>query len=160
MSKLYDIANAYAELSSSDMDPEFIKDTLEGIEGEFCDKAEQIIKLIKNEQAYESALKAEAAAFSDRAKVSANKIERLKEHLASQMELSGLNSIKAGLHQLTVRAPSKSVEIVDAGLIPANLVEYETTVKPFKLEIKKLLESGQEVPGTKLKTGKPSLLIK
>ncbi|WAT01712.1 hypothetical protein [Rouxiella chamberiensis] len=37
------------------------------------------------------------------------------------------------IHQVTVRAPTRCVEIIDAGLIPAEFVEYETNIKPDKL---------------------------
>ena len=38
MSKLYEIANEYAKLMDSDLEPEMIADTIEGMEGEFTDE--------------------------------------------------------------------------------------------------------------------------
>jgi len=160
MSKLYEIANEYAELENSGLEPEFIADTLEGIKGELEDKVENILKLIKNEQAYTEALKAEAKSFSERAQSSQRKVDSLKEYLVSSIQTSGLKSVRAGAMSATVRAPSKSVEVTDVSKIPLDYVEFETVTKPDKLAIKKLLEAGQEVPGCELKTGKPSLLIK
>lgn len=160
MSKLYEIANQYAELENSGLEPDFIADTLAGIQGEFEDKVENVLKLIKNEQAYAEALKAEAKSFSERAKVSENKIESLKAYLVSSIEVAGLKSVRAGMMSVSLRAPSKSVEVTDATKIPVDYVEFDTVIKPDKLAIKKLLEAGQEVPGCELKTGKPSLLIK
>ncbi|ABV04671.1 conserved hypothetical protein [Escherichia coli HS] len=49
MSKLYEIANEYAKLMDSDLEPEMIADTIEGMEGEFTDKIEQLLAIIKNE---------------------------------------------------------------------------------------------------------------
>ena len=66
----------------------------------------------------------------------------------------------AGIHQVTVRAPSKSVEITDASILPPQFVEYETNIKPDKLAIKHQIEAGVEVPGAQIKLGKPSLIIK
>lgn len=160
MSKLYEIANQYAELENSGLDPEFIADTLDGIQGEFEDKVENVLKLIKNEQAYADALKDEARSFSERAKVSENKIESLKDYLVSSIEVAGLKSVRAGMMSVSLRSPSKSVEVTDVKKIPVDYVEFDTVIKPDKLAIKKLLEAGQEVPGCELKTGKPSLLIK
>ena len=68
--------------------------------------------------------------------------------------------MKAGLHQVTVRAPSKSVEITDINAIPPDFVEYETTIKPDKLAIKHQIEAGIDIPGAQIKIGKPSLIIK
>lgn len=47
MSKLYEIANEYAKLMDSDLEPEMIADTIEGMEGEFTDKIEQLLSVIK-----------------------------------------------------------------------------------------------------------------
>ena len=47
MSKLYEIANEYAKLMDSDLEPEMIADTIEGMEGEFTDKIEQLLSVIQ-----------------------------------------------------------------------------------------------------------------
>jgi predicted transcriptional regulator len=160
MSKLYEIANEYAELENSGLEPEFIADTLEGLKGTFEDKVENILKLIKNEEAYSTSLKQEAKSFSERARAVDNNIESMKQYLVSSIETAGLKSVRAGTMAVTIRAPSKSVEVTDVSKIPTEYVDFETVTKPDKLAIKKLLEAGQSVPGCELKTGKPSLLIK
>jgi len=160
MTSLYEIANDFAKLTDSDMDPEMIADTLEAIEWELEGKIENCLAVIKNELAYAESLKAESKKLSERAKSSELRAERIKEYIAGSLETAGKKSLKAGVHQVTVRAPSKSVEILDSGALPAEFVEYETNIKPDKLAIKKQLEAGIEVPGAQIKTGKPSLLIK
>ncbi|WP_312999605.1 siphovirus Gp157 family protein [Leclercia sp.] len=160
MSKLYEIANEYAELENSGLEPEFIADTLEGLKGTFEDKVENVLKLIKNEQAYSESLKQEAKSFSERARAVDNKIESMKQYLVSSIETAGLKSVRAGTMAVTLRAPSRSVEVTDVSKIPTEYVDFETVTTPDKLAIKKLLEAGQAVPGCELKTGKPSLLIK
>jgi len=40
------------------------------------------------------------------------------------------------------------------------LVEYETVVKPNKLEIKRRILAGEEIAGATVKDGKTSLIIK
>ncbi|WP_034912937.1 siphovirus Gp157 family protein [Erwinia sp. 9145] len=160
MTALYQIANDYAKLVAEDLDPEFIADTLEGMSGELSDKVEQLLAICKNQTAYSDALKEESRRFSERAKAEENRVASIKEYIANSLETAGMKSLKAGLHQVTVRAPSKSVEITDAGALPSDLVEYETTIKPDKMAIKHLLTAGQDVPGAQIKIGKPSLIIK
>lgn len=160
MTSLYSIANDYAKLMDEDFDPEFIADTLAGIEGMLEDKIENCLAVIKNELAYAESLKAESKKLAERAKSSELRAERIKEYIAASLETAGKKSLKAGVHLVTVRAPSRSVEITDANALPADFVEYETNIKPDKLAIKKQLEAGIEVPGAQIKTGKPSLLIK
>lgn len=159
MSKLYEIANEYAKLSNSDMDAEMIADTLEGIQGEFEDKAENVLAIIKNEQALEASLKAEAKNLTERAKASDNRVKNLKAYLATAMETMELKKVNAGVHALTVRKGSQSVEIEDLEKLPVDYVEYQTVIKADKNLIKEKLKLGESIEGATLVTGKPSLLI-
>lgn len=160
MTALYRIANDFAKLTDSGMEPEMIADTLDSIEWELEAKVEQILAVCKNESAHADALREESKRLAERARLSENRVARLKEYVARSLETAGKKSITAGLHEVTVREPSRSVEITDSGALPPQFVEYETTIKADKLAIKKIIESGQEVPGAIIKVGKPSLIIK
>lgn len=160
MEALYKISNEYASLMNEDMDPEMIADTLEGIEGEFEAKVEQLLAVVKNQQAYAEALKNESVKLSERSKDATNKADSIKQYIIKCMAQIEKKSITAGIQSLTVRKPSVSVEIEDSNQIPVEYVEYETVAKVDKNAIKLLLKSGKEVPGASLKTGKPSLIIK
>lgn len=160
MSKLYDIANDYAKLMDSGLAPELMADTIEGIEGELTDKIEQLLAICKNEQGYAEMLRSEAKSLTERAAVVENKITSIKEYIANSLETAGKKSIRAGLHQVTIRAPSRQVDITDASLLPVELIEYETLIKPDKLAIKHQLDAGHQVPGAQIKLGKSSLIIK
>lgn len=160
MSKLYEIANSYAMLMDADFDADEIADTLEGMEGELTDKIEQLLAICKNESGYAERLKEEAKALNERATVINNKVDNIMSYIATSMEMMGKKKIRAGLHQVTVRAPVESVEITDEGSLPSEYVEYVTTVKADKLAIKHQLKAGNAIPGASLKLGKPTLLIK
>lgn len=160
MSKLYEIANDYAKLLDEDLEPELIADTLEGMEGELKDKIEQLLAICKNETGYAERLKEEAKSLNERAAATLNRVERIQEYISLALSTAGLKKIRAGIHQVTIRSPSESVEIVDSSALPAKFVEYETTIKPDKLAIKHELKAGHQIPGAQLKIGKPSLLIK
>lgn len=160
MSKLYEIANDYAKLLDEDLEPELIADTLEGMEGELKDKIEQLLAICKNETGYAERLKEEAKSLNERAAATQNRVDRIQEYISLALSTAGLKKIRAGIHQVTIRAPVESVEIVDSSALPAKFVEYETTIKPDKLAIKHELKAGHQIPGAQLKIGKPSLLIK
>ncbi|EHN1271674.1 hypothetical protein SedNR2807_32210 [Citrobacter sedlakii] len=160
MSKLYEIANGYARLMDADFDADEIADTLEGMEGELTDKIEQLLAIVKNESGYAERLKEEAKSLNERAAVIQNKIENILSYIASSLEMVGKKKIRAGLHQVTVRAPSESVDITDSSALPPEYVEYETVIKADKLAIKHQLKAGNSIPGAQLKVGKPSLIIK
>ncbi len=144
----------------SDFEPDAIADTLEGMEGELTDKIEQLLAICKNESSYAERLKEEAKSLNERAAVIQNKIENIQSYIASSLETIGKKKIRAGLHQVTLRAPSESVEITDASALPAEYVEYDTIIKADKLAIKHQLKAGKAVAGAQLKFGKPSLIIK
>ena len=160
MTQLYKIANSFAELANSDLPAEMIGDTLEGIEGEMEMKVEQCLAIIKNEQAYSAALRKEAAKFDERARQAESRVERLKTYISESLSTTGKSTLKAGVHQVTVRSGSKSVEITNVDDIPVDFVKYDTTVTPDKAAIKKQIEAGFQVPGATIKIGKPSLIIK
>lgn len=160
MTALYQIANDFAKLADSGMEPEMIADTLDAIEWELEAKVEQILAVCKNETAYAEALKEESKRLSERAAAAINRVASMKDYVAQSLETAGKKSLKAGIHQVTIRAPSKSVDITDASAIPSEFVEYETTIKPDKLAIKHQLEAGIVIPGAQIKLGKPSLIIK
>mgnify|MGYP004715750777 FL=1 len=123
MTALYQIANDFAKLTDSGMDPEMIADTLDGIEWELEAKVEQILAICKNESAYAEMLKEESKNIAERAKSTETRIASLKEYVARSRENAGQKTLKAGIHPVTVRPTSKYVEITDTWLIPDAFAE-------------------------------------
>lgn len=161
MTELYKIANQYASLANDDsFTPEMIKDTLEAIEGEFEEKAEQLLAIVKNSLAESEMLKAEAKKLNDRSKSALNRVESIKAYLAESMATMDKKSISAGVHNLTIRKGSQSVQVDNLDDIPSDYVDYETVIKPDKNLIKEKLKLGEKIGGVSLVTGKPSVLIK
>lgn len=160
MSALYDIANEYAALLNEDLEPELIADTIEGMEGEFSDKVEQLLAIIKNQKAYAEALKEESKKLADRAKAYESRNESIRQYIIENMAKLERKSMKAGIHEITVRKPVQTVSIDNADDLPVDLVDYRTTTVPDKTAIKLKLKAGEEVAGASLKTGKPSLIVK
>lgn len=160
MTKLYEIANEYAQLLNEDLPPELLADTIEAFEGEYTDKVKNLLALIKNEQMMVDALKAESKNLKDRASAIESKIESIKQYIIESMNTLDKKKLTAGIHTLTVRAPSMSVQIDDVDKLPSEFVQYITEVKPDKNLIKEKLKLGQSIDGACLVTGKQSLLIK
>lgn len=160
MEPLYKIAGAYADLMTEGFDLEMIADTLEGIEGEFESKVEQLLSVIKNKQYHSAMLKAESDKLAERSKHADNEVERIKAYISECMGKLEKKTINAGLHSITVRTGSKSIEVENADLIPDEFVTYDTVSKIDKNEIKKRLSAGESIAGVTLKTGKSSLIIK
>ena len=160
MAALYDIANDYAKLMADDLDPELIADTLEGLEGELCDKAEQTLAVIKNKKMLADALKDEAASLNARSKAINNQIDRLKQYIVDSMNTAELKKLNAGLHVITIKKPSKKLVVDDPATLPPNFVDIETIFKPRTQDIKNYLNSGEKIDGARMEDAKAGILIK
>ena len=86
-------------------------------------------------------------------------IDRLKESMKMALEIFG-ESQKVDTFTLSIKE-TKYTDIFDPELVPAKykVIETTTTTKIPKDEIKKAIESGEEVPGAKIATN-PTLKIK
>ena len=76
-------------------------------------------------------------------------IDRLKESMKMALEIFG-ESQKVDTFTLSLRK-SKSVEIIDADVIPESFRVIKTSETINKTEIKKAIESGVTVPGATIK---------
>lgn len=94
MTALYQIANDFAKLTDSGMEPEMIADTLDGIEWELEAKVEQILAICKNESAYAEALKEESKCLAERAKAAESKVASMMDYVAKSLETAGKNHLK------------------------------------------------------------------
>ena len=164
MAGLFDIAENYRVFFDTfdecdDLTDEQIEayfDTLEGIEGEFAEKAENIACFVKELTVEADALEAEAKALQARARVKRNLIARLKNMLLENMQRCGLKKIDATRARISLRSNAESVMIPDdAALIPW-LVEHAEdcvvyrTPEINKTKVKAALQGGREIPGATL----------
>ena len=141
-------------------------DTLDGIEQEFEDKAENVAAYIKSLKAEADDLKEEEAALNRRRKVKENQIDRLKDYLLHSMMTINRTKIDTPKAKLSIRNNAESVRFDDENefitlceLAGADdLLRYE---KPAidKTEVKAALKRGDSIPGASL-IRTQSLIIK
>lgn len=153
--KLYELTQNYVSLMemAEEMDATTLQDTLESIEEEIHDKAENIAKLIKNINADVDALKSEEKRLADRRKSLENKVTHLKEYLQNQLEVAGLDKVKRPTLTVSIQNNPPSVEIADESLIPS---DYRIP-QPDKIDKKSLLtmlKDGMEIDGVSIKQGR------
>lgn len=154
MAKLYELANNYRVLE--DMiaaDPEnmeVIKDTLEAIEGSMEEKAENIIRMMKNIKADQEAYKGEADRLAGKAKTAENQFNYWKKYLEDMMILAGLEKLKAGIHTLRIQDNPPSLEL----LVPESRVPDEfRKPQPDKIDRAGMLKVLKEDPANKVLEG-------
>ena len=155
MASLYEIAWMYRQVL--DMEPESddefgaMMTALDELQGELTEKADNIVKYIRNLSAEADALKAEEAALYKKRKEAENKAERLKAYLAAQMTLCGLRELKAGLFKLRFQPTTPAISIIDVFAVPEKFRRVAVGID--KLAIRDALKNGEEVPGIELQRG-------
>ena len=149
---LYEISseyvNAFLSLADSELPDEVINDTLEGLEGEFIDKGKAVIAFILNLEAEAEAMRSAEKRIADRRKIAQNKVERLKDYLRSNMEMTGIKEIKAD--DFSFKATfypnrDESVVIDNEEIIPAMF--FRVKKEADKTAIKSSIKNGVDVPG-------------
>ena len=104
--RLYELAeqwdDVYNMLEDGETDEQVIFDTLERIEGEIEDKADNYAKMIRNLQASVDVLKAEEERLYQRRKSTENHIQRLKDNLQANLEFIGKTKFKTDLFSFSV----------------------------------------------------------
>lgn len=148
--KLYELTSNYAAVldKAEEVGLEVLKDTLESIEEEIEDKAENIAKMVKNLEAEAKAIKEEEERLAARRKSVENKKDHLKIYLQDQLEVAGLSKIKRPTLTVSIQNNPPSVKVIDEKLLNAYMVPVEP-----KLDKKTLLadlKEGKQVAGAEI----------
>ena len=141
-------------------------DTLEGIEGEFEIKAENIACYIKQLEGDLELLKKQKAAFERRRRAKENQLEGIKKYLLECMQKTKRQKLETERAVITVRNNAESVQFfsevefirmcMNGGL--EDYLRYKTP-EINRTAVKSALKSGKLLPGAELKRSQ-SLVIK
>lgn len=165
MTALYEISKQYQELSalaeSGDEDLAVaLRDTMEGIEGEFQEKGKALAMVTLNMDGDLDAIQAQIDRLSERKRILQNRKDSLKEYLRTNMEASGITKITHPLFTITLGKGKPIVVIDEESKIPDEFMNTKVTSTPSKADIAKAIKDGIEVPGAHSETGKSSISIK
>lgn len=167
---LYEISAQYQEflqlVAEGEIPEEAVADTMEGLDGVFEEKADNIACYIKNLRAEARALKEEIDALKERMEGKAHRADRLQDALLWAMQGSGKEKIETARNLLRIKKNPPRVAIEDeaafAGWAQANgredYLRY-TPPSPNKTAIMEALKGGAEIPGAALERGQ-SLVIR
>lgn len=162
MSNLYELTNNYEEvlnmLYQDDIDEQMVLDTLESIEGNIEDKADNYAKIIKELEIKANVRKEEAKRLTDGAKIFENRIKTLKNNLYNTMKLTGKTKFATNLFNFNiVKNGGKQTLTIDSD-VPK---EYtKTVVENDTDKIRADLEAGKELSFAHLEARGESLRIK
>lgn len=165
MSRLYELTEQYEDilnmLYDGQTDEQLIFDTLESMEGEIEDKADNYAKLIKTMQSDAEMIKLEEERLYNRRKALENRAVTLKNTLQSNLEFIGKTKFKTVLFSFNVQANGgkQPLEITDnLGDIPGKYLIPQPPV-PDNEAIRQLLTE-KEVEWAHLKPRGQSLRIR
>lgn len=150
---LYTLTNDLQQLETMledencEVSKECLMDTLEAVEGEYTDKVNAYCKLIKNLKAEAEDIGEEVKRLQAKKRSREKNIERLKDTLATSMQLVGKEKIKTPLFSLY---GLKQDKLCITGDVPEEYkVEY-ITKKNDEKAIKQALLDGKELGFAKL----------
>ena len=165
MASLYTLTNEFlqvaAQLEEMELDQDTITDTLESLQLPIEEKAENIIKFVKNIEAMAEARKSESKRLAELAATDLKRAERLLSYLDDSLRMLGKKKLTAGVFEVGYRKGVEVVEVDEERLPQEYWITPEPTPKPIgKPELKKLLKEGKEIPGVTLKRNSDKLVIK
>lgn len=161
MSSLYKLNENYQELLNmlyqDDIDEQMILDTLESIEGEIEDKADNYAYIITEILNDANACKQEKDRLEKRQKSLENKAKNLKKNLADIMKNTGKTNFKTQLHTFRIQKNGGKRALTIDGDVPR---EYQKTIIENDTDkIRQALENGEELSFAHLEPQSESLRI-
>lgn len=165
MTNLYTIGQEYQQLAAlaetADEDLAVaVRDTMEGIEGEFQEKGKALAMVTLNMDGDLEAIQSQIDRLTERKRLLVNRKDSLKEYLRTNMEASGITKISHPLFTITLGKGKPIVVVDDEKAIPDEFMRVKVTSAPDKAEIAKAIKEGVEVPGAHSEIGKSSISIK
>lgn len=149
---LFELNQAYRELEErDDLDLETLKDTLDSIEGAREVKLDNIATWIdKNKRDIEHCKTViERNQKAKKALIKQN--EWLKNYMTQVLDDAGIKKITTENYILQTKNNPVSTVVDDFEKLPDEFKKTETKVTADKIEIRKALSAGEDVPGAHLK---------
>lgn len=141
---LYNLTGQYLELlemaQDETMDQKMIKDTMEGVEGEYESKAEGYAMVLANLAANDEALKKEMDKMAEKRKLIKNNMERIRRNLKESMIATGKRKFSTALFSFRVQNAAPSLNILDEKKIPKDFWKPQDPIldkKALLAEVKK-----------------------
>lgn len=151
MSSIYELTQDYLIISemmeNPELDPEFLADTMEAVDGELEVKAENYAKVMKNLDGDIEALDNEIRRLTSRKKALENNIKNMKMALQSMMTITGKTKFKTDLFSFGIQKNAPSVVIdTDINNLPTEFLKFREP-EVDKTKLKEALKNGEDLSG-------------
>lgn len=149
---LYELTNDYLNLlalaEDPETDPDVLADTLEGLDGQLEDKADNYAKVIRQIESDVNGLKAEIERLQARKTAAQNNIDRMKANLEQMMIATDKTKFKTELFSFGIQKNPAKV-VMDEPYIE-NVPEEYLKYKEPEIDRKKIaedLKAGKDLEG-------------
>ena len=149
---LMDLTNDFRQImemmDDPELDPQTLKDTMEGIEGALEDKFDGYAAVIRIMTSQMNMLKEEKDRIEARMKSWENNVKRMKELMTLSMQTTGKTKFKTAQNSFWVQKNPESV-VVDAKSfadIPEDFLRYKDP-EPDKEKMKTAIKAGADLTG-------------
>lgn len=165
MSSLYELKENWKKVSEmlyeEEIDEQCIKDTLESIEGEIEDKAENYAIIIKELIADAETCKQEKLRLETRQKSFENRANFLKDRLEEIMKETGKTKFKTAKFSFAIQKNGGKLPLIidDITKVPDEYFKH-TEKELDKVKIREAIDSGKKIPFAYYGKQEESLRIK
>lgn len=150
--------NLKVELKAADLDDETLRDTLEGATN-LHEALLAIDETIIEDEALAIGLKAQIEKLCARATRLANRIERKRTIIADSMIKAGIKQVKGANATISLSHRAPKMVVINEALVPEKWWKRQDP-KLDKVEITRILNAGEKIPGVTLDNGAPQLTIR
>lgn len=137
---------------------ELVTNSLNEIEDNIKDKADNVVRFIRNLESEANAIKEEEKRLAEMRKKREKQVENLKQYLFDFTKVADGQKIKGSIFTVSIKKNPASVVVDDLEAIPEEYKRVKTVVEADKTLLKKILKD-VEVAGVHLEQ-KESLNIK
>ena len=146
---LYELTSNYLTLQQMLEDPEadaqMIADTMEALDGDIEEKADNYAKVIKNMEATIIAIKSEQERLTNKKNLLEMSIKTLKKNLEASMIATGKRKFKTDLFSFSIQKNGGKapviLDVADTSELPDELVRIKE--EPDMEAIRKMLDQGE-----------------
>jgi hypothetical protein len=156
---LYKLVEQHRELErfadETDVDPQALKDTLDGLKGDIEIKAQSVASFIRNIEADADAIRKAAQQMQERAKRLQERADAIRNYLLVNMQATGISKISCPHFTITLRKNPPSVVIENEAAVPAQFKVWPEPPPPGidKRKVLAAFNAGQTVPGCSVTQG-------
>lgn len=149
---LYDLAVAYRRLA--DLDDEGFETALSQLEDRLEDRAESIVKLLRELHAAAAVYDVEEKLFAQKKQAAKARAERLMAYLSGALDTAGRSELRAGPFSLKFQDNPPAVEILDTSTLPAEFWRHKEP-EPDKAKLLLAWRAGDPLPeGVMIRQGR------